>query len=209
MPARDRASEVPGSADHAQPPRAVLFAIGAVLVAGVVAMFGWAQRLDDRVFGVPHPARQGPLTTVAQVLDEPATGALEGRPVRLHEARVQTGGDRVIWVGSSERRSVPVVMDGQLGEELAPREGDAVSIWGTVRSMSDDLPAFVDGGLDPAEQRRLAAQPVFVEARRVIVPEARRAAPTTPAPRTPGPSAAAGGPERPRATCRPRVRAPG
>lgn len=157
-------------------PRPLIVLMILLMLGGVAGALAWIQGADvaEDVVGRPAPlAREGPVFTVNEILEEPAKGNLLGRDVAIWRTPVQeVSGDLLFWVGPDSARVVPVVLLGEQTERQIERQtvveaGDTVALFGYMRAVRGA--SLLD---EPLEERldeweRLARARIYISALRV------------------------------------------
>jgi hypothetical protein len=155
-----------------------LIVIALSILGAMVGLLVAATSLDihARVLGRPASlSREGPIGTVDEIVDEPASALLVGRTVSLQPTAVhEVVADAVFWVGTSEERRVPVLMIGErMGRQPEDRvqiaAGQRAIVYGTVEAVRASSLLSGSELIEPNERRALLERELYISASRVVV----------------------------------------
>lgn len=146
------------------------------MLFSVAAMYVGARRtgIAEHVLGRPAPlAREGPIFTIEEILNEPAKRNLLGRDVAIWGVTVQrVTGDWLFWIGVEPGREMPVTLLGeqtgrQIEAEIEIRAGDVVAVFGTMHPLRDMILEDDQLAAHHDERAALSRVQVYISALRV------------------------------------------
>lgn len=155
----------------------VLLAFAVVLQALAVGVLLGARALDPHrvIVGQPASAMRGPVTSLDDLLFDPAADAFVGRNVRLADVPVErVVGDAVFWIGEGGERRLPVVLVGERAtrqpeERVEVEADDRVAVFGTLRETRASTLLSGSALIGARERAALMESTIYVAADRVVV----------------------------------------
>lgn len=157
-------------------PRPLIIAMVALIFIAVASAFYLIDRLGvaENVLGrVDDADREGSVSSIEEMLQEPVKQNLMGRDVMLWRVPVESVvGNYTFWIGPDRERSVPVVLMGehtsrQNEVQTEIREGDVLVVVGSIRPIRDLRLLDEDWMAKPVEWERLKQNEIYVSALRV------------------------------------------